>query len=188
MSGGWGIFLDKDGTLLENVPFNADPRHMRFAAGAQDALRQLGTLPVPLVVISNQPAVALGKCSIADLAAVEGRLRAMFSDCGATLAAFYYCPHHPGATQPLYRQRCRCRKPKPGLLLKAARKLGIGMAGSWMVGDILDDIEAGLRAGCRTVLIANGNEKEWREGPERTPHHVVADAAEAARLILRSAA
>jgi histidinol-phosphate phosphatase family protein len=187
VSQSWAVFLDKDGTLVRDVPYNADPARMQFAPGAEEALRRLATLRAPLVVVSNQPAVALRRCAIADMKAVERRLQAMFDECGARLAAFYFCPHHPEGVDPLYRLACRCRKPRPGLLLRAARQLGVDLAGSWMVGDILDDVEAGRRAGCRTVLIDNGNETVWRSGPRRTPHHVVGSAAEAAHLILAAA-
>ena len=80
---------------------------------------------------------------------------------------------------------CACRKPAPGLLERAAREHGVSLSDSWLIGDILDDIEAGRRAGCRTVLLDNGNETEWQLTPERVPHHVARDLAEAAALILR---
>src|SRR6185295_18935494 len=86
-------------------------------------------------------------------------LERMFAACGATLAGFHYCPHAPATDGP--RAACACRKPAPGLLLAAAALHGVDPARSWMVGDILDDVEAGARAGCRTVLIDNGNETEW---------------------------
>lgn len=156
---------------------------MRFAAGGREGLKRLSGLGVPLVVVSNQPCVELGICSRSDLARVERQLNAMFSECGAKLSGFYFCPHRPRASSRHRREGCHCRKPQPGLLLRAAAQHRFNLSHSWMVGDILDDIEAGRRAGCRTILIANGSETVWRSGPLRRPHYSVADFFEAACLI-----
>lgn len=180
-----GIFLDKDGTLLENLPYNADPLRMQLAPGADEALRRLGTLDLRLFVVSNQPGVALGCFPASALLAVEARLRDLFVEHGASLTAFFYCPHAPDAAGASV---CDCRKPMPGLLLQAAVVHGVDLSASWMIGDILDDVEAGRRAGCKTVLIDNGNETEWRMGPRRQPHCCVADMAAAARIVARAIA
>lgn len=174
------VFLDKDGTLLDDLPYNVDPNLMRFAPGAREGLRLLGTLDYRLIVVSNQPGVALRRFPESALKEVEARLRQMFAECGATLTAFRYCPHAP---HPQGRVACVCRKPMPGMLRTAAREFGVKAAGSWMIGDILDDVEAGRRAGCRTILLANGHETVWQPGPLRSPHHLVHDFAAAARII-----
>ncbi len=174
-------FLDKDGTLLEDVPYNVDPRLMKLAPGAARGLRELGRLGLPLVVISNQPGVALGRFGYQRLQAVASRLQEMFVAHGAHLEGCYWCPHHPQGTVAGYSSACDCRKPAPALPRLAARELGLDLGRSWFVGDILDDIEAGRRAGCRTILVDNGGETEWRQDrPERIPDHVVADLHEAA--------
>lgn len=178
------VFLDKDGTLLDDVPFNVDPHRMRFAEGAPRALAQLATLGVPLVVVSNQAGVALGRFDAARLDDVAAHLSAMFAQCGASLAGAYFCPHHPRGSVAAYAADCDCRKPRPGLLQRAAREHAIDLRRSWMVGDILDDVEAGRRAGCRSVLVCNGNETEWRDGEFRRPDHFVRDLAEASQLIV----
>ena len=182
-----GIFLDKDGTVLENVPYNVDPAQMRYAPRAEAALRRLGRLDVSLVMISNQPGIAHGYFDQADVAAVEERLGRMFTRCGAELQRLYFCPHHPDGKIREFACACLCRKPMPGLLRRAAVDHGIDVRRSWMVGDILDDVEAGRRAGCRTILIDNGNETEWYVDPRnahlRTPDHVVPDLEIAARII-----
>jgi D-glycero-D-manno-heptose 1,7-bisphosphate phosphatase len=172
------IFLDKDGTLLDDVPYNVDPARMRLAPGAAEGLFRLSQLTAPLVVVSNQCGVAEGRFDETALHVVGDRLAAMFADCGATLAGFYWCPHARDAEQ-----ACPCRKPAPGLLIRAAADLSLDLSRSWMVGDILDDVEAGHRAGCRTVLIDNGNETEWRAGPKREPDFVVRTLADAADTI-----
>ena len=183
-SGAAAVFLDKDGTVIDDVPYNVDPERKRLAAGAAEGLARLHAAGYPLVVVSNQSGVALGLFPESALGAVEGRLRRLFRDAGAELAGFVYCPHLPGGSDPRYARGCTCRKPAPGMILRAARERGIAPGRSWMVGDILDDVEAGHRAGCRTVLIDNGNETEWVLTPGRRPDHTVADLAEAARRIV----
>lgn len=177
------VFLDKDGTLLVDVPFNVDPQHMRFAEGVPQALARLAALGAPLIVVSNQAGVALGRFDASELDAVRGHLAGMFAQCGASLAAAYFCTHHPQGSIAAHAVACDCRKPRPGLLQRAAREHGIDLQRSWMIGDILDDVEAGKRAGCRTVLVCNGNETEWIAGPFRRPDHLVRDLGEAAAVV-----
>jgi histidinol-phosphate phosphatase family protein len=166
------VFVDKDGTLVENVPYNVDPARIALTPGAASGLRALAHHGFRIIVVSNQPGVALGKYRPEALAAVRARIAEL-----VPLHGFYFCPHAPGGG-------CDCRKPAAGLLLRAAREHGVALADSWLIGDILDDIEAGRRAGCRTVLLDNGNETVWEMSPQRVPHHVARDLAEAANLIL----
>jgi D-glycero-D-manno-heptose 1,7-bisphosphate phosphatase len=166
------VFVDKDGTLVENVPYNVDPARIALTQNAAQALREMSARGFNIFVVSNQPGAALGFFPEEKLRDVEGRLRELLP----ALDGFYYCPHSPEAG-------CGCRKPAAGLLERAAREHAVDLAASWMVGDILDDVEAGRRAGCRTILIDNGNETEWRLTRERTPHHVAGDLAEAAAII-----
>lgn len=168
------VFLDKDGTLVQNVPYNVDPAKVTLAPHARRALRELAQAGYRLIVVSNQPGIAYGYFAEARLQALHAHLRSLLPGLGD----LYYCPH--GAAE-----GCACRKPACGLLLRAAYRLGIDLQRSWMVGDILDDIEAGRRAGCRTVLLDNGNETEWRTGPHREPHFVARDLREVAHAILR---
>ena len=178
------VFLDKDGTLVENVPYNADPSRMRLSPGAADGIRMLGQAEFRLFVVSNQSGVARGLFGEQELVGVEAHLRTLMGQAGAKLDGFYYCPHHPEGSVAEYSFACDCRKPEPGMIVNAGRDHAIDLARSWLVGDILDDVEAGRRAGCRTILIDNGHETEWRTSPERTPDHVAADLIEAAEIIL----
>jgi histidinol-phosphate phosphatase family protein len=180
------VFLDKDGTLVEDLPYNVDPEKIRLAPGALEAARLLHDAGFRLVVVSNQSGVARGLFAESALQAVEERLRGLLAEAGVPLAGFYSCPHHPQGTVAEYAGTCACRKPAPGLLVRAAQELGIDTQRSWLIGDILDDVEAGRRAGCRTVLLDNGHETEWLPGPLRQPDYRAADLAEAARLILAS--
>jgi D-glycero-D-manno-heptose 1,7-bisphosphate phosphatase len=177
------IFLDKDGTLVEDLPYNIDPARIRLAPGAEAGLRSFHAAGYRLIVISNQSGVALGLFPEWALLAVHKRLVQLLEAVGVPLAGSYYCPHHPDGRVAAYAIACRCRKPQPGLIAAAARDHAIDLARSWFVGDILDDIEAGHRGGCRTVLLDNGHETEWKRSPLRCPHYVAADLAEAARLI-----
>jgi D-glycero-D-manno-heptose 1,7-bisphosphate phosphatase len=178
------VFLDKDGTLVVNEPYNVDPARLRLAPGAREGLRALSAAGYLLLVISNQSGVARGYFPEASLRVVEHWLDAGFCEAGATLSGFYFCPHHPAGSVAEYAIDCSCRKPAPGLILRAAVDHGIELAHSWFVGDILDAVEAGSRAGCRTVLIDNGNETEWRLGGCRNPSYTAPDLIEAARAIL----
>ncbi|MFB3908359.1 MAG: D-glycero-alpha-D-manno-heptose-1,7-bisphosphate 7-phosphatase [Candidatus Eisenbacteria bacterium] len=177
------IFLDKDGTLLENVPSNVQPERIRWSDGAEDGVRAFSTGGFRLFIVSNQSGVARGFFPEEALGPVRRSLAERFDSIGAPLDGFYYCPHHPDASVPRYRVACLCRKPGPGLLLRAALEHGIDLAASWMIGDILDDVEAGRRAGCRTILIGNGNETEWLFSPERIPDRIATDLRHAARLV-----
>jgi histidinol-phosphate phosphatase family protein len=181
------VFLDKDGTLIDDVPYNVDPRHVTLARGAGGALRLLKAHGYLLVVVSNQPGIAMGRFAPEALRGVERRIQELLADSGVAIDAFYYCPHLPQGLKVRYAVRCLCRKPQPGLLRRAARDWQIDLKRSWLVGDILDDVEAGNRAGCRSVLIHNGNETEWRFGPHREPDDHARSLRQAAQLILTAA-
>ncbi len=179
------IFLDKDGTLVTDVPYNVDPRKIALEKGAAPGLRRLARAGYHFVVVSNQSGVARGYFKEEALAAVVDRLKALLiQQAGVTLDGFYYCPHHPQGSVLPYAVECDCRKPRPGLLLAAASELNIDLRKSWMIGDILDDIEAGKRAGCRTILIDNGHETRWEKGIFRSPDFIAGSLEEAANIIL----
>jgi len=180
------VFLDKDGTLIEDVPYNVDPELIRLAPGVVEGLRALHHAGYQLVVITNQSGVARGYFGEEALAAVKRRLRELLDAHGVPLAGFYYCPHHPDGVVPGYALACACRKPEPGLVLLAAREQGLDLSQSWFVGDILNDVEAGRRAGCRTILVDNGGETEWVFTSRRRPHHTVSNFSQVAPIIMRS--
>lgn len=175
------VFLDKDGTLIDDVPYNVDPARIVLATGAREGAAALYASGYALVVVTNQSGVARGLFEEAALEPVKMRLRMLLD---VPIAGFYHCPHHPDGSVAAFATECACRKPAPGMLRRAARELGLDLAASWMVGDILNDVEAGNRAGCRSVLIDNGNETEWIDSPWRRPDHVVGTMAQAAQAIL----
>ena len=174
------IFIDEVGTLVVDMPHNVDPALVRFTDGAVEGCLHLHSLGYALVIVTNQPGVAMGHFDRAALADLQRAVEQALAAEGVPISGFYTCVHAP-STGPV--QNCLCRKPAPGLLLQAARAHNLDLAGSWMVGDILDDVEAGRRAGCRTVLLDVGNETEWRTTPLRQPHFRAPTLLAAARLI-----
>ncbi len=178
------VFLDKDGTLIDDVPYNVDPNRMRLAPGSRSGLRRLHERGFRLVVVSNQSGVARGYFTEDALREVEERLRDLLRTFGVPLAGFYYCPHDPLGRVKRYATACTCRKPRPGLLQRAARDGHFDLTHSWCVGDILDDIEAGCAAHCRTVLIDNGNETKWQLSDQRVPDYIARNVDEAADFII----
>lgn len=178
------VFFDKDGTLIPDIPYNKDVNVISFNDGAADALHKLSRLSFKFFIISNQSGIANGLMSEADLENIRERLNLMFKDIGITLSGFYYCPHDIQGIVQEYAIDCECRKPKPGMLLLAAEEHNLNLRQSWFIGDILNDAEAGNRAGCHTILLNNGNETEWQGGRFRTPDHIVTSLVEAADVII----
>ncbi|MCX6215323.1 HAD family hydrolase [Spirosoma sp.] len=178
------IFWDKDGTLIPDIPYNVDPAKITLYTDAGSSLCRLRAAGFKLIIISNQSGVAHGYFKESKLSSVWNQLTELLSPYGAEPDGFYYCPHFPGASIKQYDWVCTCRKPRPGLLLKAAREHQIDLSQSWMVGDILNDVEAGNRAGCRTVLIDRGNETEWLINSHRLPTTRAKSLSEATDYIL----
>lgn len=173
------VFLDKDGTLIKDVPYNVNPDLVVFEQGVFDGLSLLQDAGFKLIVVSNQSGIALGHFSEKELAELIRYFEEKFKENGLLLSGFYYCPHLSHTLD----KACLCRKPEPGLIFKAASELDVDLAASWMVGDILNDVEAGNRAGCRSVLIDNGNETEWVNATHRTPEFTAQNFFEAANFI-----
>ena len=178
------IFIDKDGTLIRDVAYNVDPQHIQLLDGVIEGLKRLKAEGYLTIIISNQSGVAYGYFRELALNAVVDRIRELLGIEGLTLDGFYYCPHHPSGKIEQYAVHCDCRKPKPGMLLQAAADLDIDLSASWMIGDILDDVEAGKMAGCKTILINNGNETEWIRNSNRKPDFIVNNMVDAAGHIL----
>jgi D,D-heptose 1,7-bisphosphate phosphatase len=178
------VFLDKDGTLVKDVPYNVDPALVQLAPGVDEGAAALHEADFLLVVVSNQSGIARGFFPEVSIAPMKRCLEMKLAEAGAPIAGFYYCPHHPQGAVAEYAIECECRKPRPGMLLQAAIDLEIDLARSWLIGDILDDIEAAKAAGCRAVLLNNGHETEWATGGRRVPEFIASDFAGAAKYIL----
>jgi len=181
------VFIDKDGTLIKNVPYNVDTNLIQFEENVVGALKLLRKCGYELIIVSNQSGIAFSYFSEDDVKQVFQFIEKQLQQEGVQLNGFYYCPHHTQGTNRLYTKTCYCRKPMPGMLLQAARELDIDLELSWMIGDILDDTEAGNRAGCRTILLNNGNETEWVEANNRRPTFMVSNWKEATAVIIQHA-
>jgi histidinol-phosphate phosphatase family protein len=177
------VFLDKDGTLVYAAQ-GADPAAIELLPRVGDGLRLLQDAGYLLIVVSNEPAVAAGRFPASALTRVEARLDELLAPHGVVISGYGWCVHHPPGSRVLGAFACECRKPRPGLLLDAAASHGIAVDASWMIGDMLDDVEAGVRAGCRTVLVDRGSETRWRAGRLRTPSAIVYDFSDAATFIV----
>jgi D,D-heptose 1,7-bisphosphate phosphatase len=177
------VFIDKDGTLVQNIPYNVDPARLSFMPKAIAGLQQLRDAGYDIVVITNQSGIARGIFDESAFLHLAAALSERLRNEGVSLAGLYYCGHHPDGTVPRFAVSCGCRKPAPGLFTYAATELAIDLAGSYAVGDILDDVEAGRRAGIHSGLILSGGETEWRPGPYRVPDFVARDLVEAAEQI-----
>lgn len=180
------VFLDKDGTLIPDIPYNVNADKLLLTDEVVEGLQLLQSHGYLLIIVSNQSGIAHGFFSSEQLDSVKHALCRMCMKLGIYLDGFYYCPHHPEGKIDAFSRECDCRKPKPGLILKAARDKNIDLSSSWMIGDILNDVEAGNRAGCKSILINNGNETEWVPGENRMPEFFAKNLAEAANFILAS--
>jgi len=174
------VFLDRDGVINENrEDYVKSLNELRFLPGAIRAIARLTSAGFRVIVVSNQQGVAKGVITRQALEEVERALTEELAAAGSKLAGAYYCPH-------LQEENCDCRKPRPGLMLRAASELGFDVADAIFVGDSHKDVEAGRNAGCRTILALSGKTAgDDVGGLPLQPDHVVADLAEAADLIVR---
>ena len=172
------VFLDRDGTINEEVGYLDRLEKLRLIPGAAEAIRLINESGMKTVVVTNQSGVARGFFTEAFVDEVHTHLREMLREEGASLDGFYFCPHHPTEGRGRYLRSCNCRKPSPGLLLRAAEELHLDPARSYMVGDTLKDIEAGARAGVQGILVRTGYGEEAAAelGPDEEPRREGEDA------------
>ena len=153
------IFLDRDGTINKYVGFLRNINEFELLDGAADAIKKINASGYLAIVITNQPVIARGEVSFEELERIHNKMETLLGKKGAYLDAIYFCPHHPHkgyeGERPELKFDCDCRKPKPGMLLKAAQDFNIDLAQSWMIGDGENDIRAGQNAGCQTAFIGN---------------------------------
>ena len=176
------LFLDRDGTLTFPYHYPSRPEHLRLYPGIAAPLADLRAAGFRLVVVTNQSGIARGYFTEAELDRMHADLHARLAAQGVAIDAIYHCPHHPDGVVAGLAIRCECRKPQPGMALRAAHDLNLDLARSWFVGDILDDIEAGARAGCLTVLVDLGTEAEPQHAM-RCPDFVARDTLHALAII-----
>jgi D-glycero-D-manno-heptose 1,7-bisphosphate phosphatase len=173
------VFIDRDGTLTEEVGYVNHPQRLKLLPRSAEAVRRLNASGVAAVVATNQSGVARGYFSEDVLRDVHDEMIAQLKHAGAHLDGVYVCPHHPDEGAPPFRLACECRKPQPGLLIRAAGDLGLDLAASIVVGDKPSDLQAAHAVGARGVLVLSGygrGEWEYRRAalPVR-PDHVADD-------------
>lgn len=149
------VFLDRDGTLNVDTGYVARPEDVRLIEGAAQGALRLAQAGFTLVIASNQSGIARGLLSELEADAVDARVLELLREHGVTIAGVYRCPHLPDGKVPAYAVDCDCRKPKPGLILRAAADLHLDLSRSWAVGDSERDVQAGQAAGCRGVLLSD---------------------------------
>ncbi len=177
------VFLDRDDTLIEDPGYISDPSQVKLLPGVASSLIDLKSMGYKLVVVSNQSGVARGIVTEDVLEKIHAKLKGLLSRKGAYLDGLYYCPFHPEGSIPKYRKNSDMRKPNPGMLLKAAEDMDLDLESSWMVGDKYDDVTAGKRAGCRTVLINPSVKPAVKAKEDPEPNHKAVNIVEAINII-----
>lgn len=188
-----GVFLDRDGVInamvynpehgIVDSPTNV--KQFRLLPGVGEAIRRIKEMGFLTVVVSNQPGIGKGKFSLEILQTIEKKMKEELAEFGARLDRIYYCFEHPEATKKEYRKNSPCRKPDPGLLLKAAEELKIDLVSSYMIGDGLIDVQAGKRAGCKTIFLGRPKCDLCRmmEDLDAKPDHIASNLSQAVKLI-----
>ncbi len=182
------VFLDRDGTVNEEVGYLNDLEKLRLIPGAGQAIRRLSEAGFKVILVTNQSGVARGYFPERLVHEAHVRLEEMLKADGARVDAVYFCPHHPSAGNSLYTRECDCRKPKTGLIDRAVKDFGIDRGHSYMVGDKWSDVELGQRAGVHAILVESGfaHDDPGNKRPEqlRDPDFTARDITEAARWII----
>lgn len=179
------IFLDRDGVIIEEVNYLSHPDQIQLIPGSAEAISLLNQLHIPVVVVSNQAGVARGFFEESAIPKVHLRLKELLAEKNAHWDEILYCPHHPDGIIPQYSVRCACRKPEPGMLIQAAQILDLTLTNSWLIGDNITDIQAGLSVGCRTILVETGHGKQF-VSKTPMPTTLKKNLAEAVKFILES--
>jgi len=181
------IFLDRDGTINEDVGYPDNSGQIKIYPSSFEALAKINASGFLAVIITNQSGIGRGYLTEADLEEIHQKMKSDFARRGVHVDGVYFCPHYELSANPRYRKDCACRKPKPGLARRAAKDLGIDLAGSYFIGDKVEDVLFGLNIGARPVLVLTGfgveSEKKLEEMNIR-PAHIAPDLLAAADWIL----
>lgn len=176
------VFLDRDGTIVAHEPYLSSPDQLKLLPNATRGIRRFKEYGYLIIVVTNQSGIARGFFGEKHLMLIHKKLQSMLQNEGVEIDDIYYCPHHTEGVVEQYKIDCDCRKPKPGMLLDAARKHHIDLPHSLMIGDSETDMMAGKNAGCRCVLIRNNGVDETSAAPMTDTDYIVKDLLEAARL------
>jgi len=177
------IFLDRDNTIIEDPGYINNPDQVKLLEGVTEPLSELKAMGYKLVVVSNQSAVARGIVTEEAIGQIHKRLEQLLAEKGVSLDRIYYCPYHIDGVVPKYRRESDWRKPSPGMLLAAGKDMDINLPESWMVGDSPSDIEAGARAGCRTIMLAGRTHEQKIRPGEPGPDYRAVNLKEVVNII-----
>ena len=183
------VFFDRDGTLNEDVGYLDRLERLRLFPFATEALRVVQRAGYKVVITTSQAGMAHGMVSEAVLAEIHAHITARMAAAGVRIDGIYYCPHHPDAKVEKFRRVCDCAKPKPGMVLQAARELDLDLSRSWVIGDRWRDLQMGFAAGVRGILVRTGyggTEALWSPDGVQA-EAIVANAMEAASWVVRNA-
>ncbi|MFC2020409.1 D-glycero-alpha-D-manno-heptose-1,7-bisphosphate 7-phosphatase [Chloroflexota bacterium] len=179
------VFLDRDGTIIEDTGYIGKIDRVKFLSGAGKAIKLLNENGFKVIIITNQAGVARGYFSEEAVKEINCYIQESLAQEGALIDKFYYCPHHLEGVVEEYRKDCYYRKPNPGMIEEASRQFDINLTESFVVGDRLSDIEAGRRAGCKTILLTDqaplDNEVEITSAPD----YLAPDLYEAVKWLVR---
>lgn len=189
LSNGRGVFIDRDGTLTEEVGYVNHPSRLRLIDGSSKAIGLLNTHDIPVILTTNQAGVARGYFTEGILKETHRRLSELLASEGDHLDGIYYCPHHPSVGEHPYKKDCDCRKPRPGLILTASRELNVTVEGSYCIGDKITDIEMGKSLNMKGIFVLTGyGLGEWtyqRENWNVKPDFIAENLLNAVEWILR---
>ncbi len=184
-----GIFIDRDGTINDEVEFLRTPEQLHLIPHSADAISQLNELGLRVFILTNQSGIARGILTEDELCGIHARLLQLLENQNARIDKIYYCPHHPEGSIESYRKVCECRKPKPGLFRRAAEEYNIDLSRSYVIGDKMIDIQAGNNCGARTILVLTGYGKTELEHCHRNSmriDYIAEDLYEAVQFVKRS--
>ena len=186
------VFLDRDGTINEEVGYLDSLNKIKIIPGAYEAIKLINLSGMKTIVITNQAGVARGFFTEESVDAANELIQSDLKKRGAYIDKFYYCPHHPTEGKGRYLQKCNCRKPAPGMILSAAGEFNINLTESYLVGDTFHDIQAAKNAGIKAILVKTGYGTELLDGggndqatPESKPDYIAEDILDAVQWILK---
>jgi len=178
------VFVDRDGTITEEMGYLKEPEKLRLIPRSAEAIKLLNRRRMPVIVVSNQSGVARGYFTEKTVRETHQKLKELLTEKGAHLDSIYYCPHHSKFGSPKYRKNCNCRKPKPGMLLKAARRFNLDLKKGYVIGDKVEDIKLARKVGARGILVLTGYGRKSKS-KKLNPDHTAKDLYHAVQWILK---
>lgn len=179
----FAVFMDRDGTITEEMGYLKEPEKLRLIPRSSEAIRSLNEKEILAIVVSNQSGVARGYFTERTVKKIQSKLKRLLKKEEAYLNGIYYCPHHPEFGPPKYRKDCNCRKPKPGMLLKAAKRFNLDLKKCYVIGDKVDDIKLARNVGAKGILILTGYGQ--KSSKRVKPDHTAKDLYHAVQWILK---